>query len=442
MPSTKDKLLKEILNTIPILSELEDLVLNSIDEDLIKKEKDSYLNQGSNRIEKINNMQTIQNISSARKFAFPSSIYGHRYGSNIMAEWDLRANNPTDLYLTDKKGLLKNGLNEDDALERVKYAKDRDIDIIYFFGGSTIMSMGARTPGFSIPALVEKILKIKYQKEVVCLNYGLGGTCCREAMDLYIHDARMISSSAKVVFYDGWNCAAYLTLTQRFLEENNNIKKNLVSPGDTSRTIEHNYTLSKIYSLNWHLSYVFKILIAKVNEFISPILPKKIRNFLYLVQKKFFSLSSSTFLSNLRSSLDSSDFAIKKAVKKAVIQYIDIHRCLNFMSSYKESNFMWFQQPLVFWGNKPLSDKEKGFRSSGYSSGDPRIYYEFEEYFKKKFKSNLDDNLRSSFFDLTNVFNNVKYEVYLDSGHLNRLGNLIIGASLADTIYKNKNFLK
>ena len=41
------------------------------------------------------------------------------------------------------------------------------------------MSMGARTPNFSIPALVEKILKIKYQKEVVCLNYGLGGTCCR-----------------------------------------------------------------------------------------------------------------------------------------------------------------------------------------------------------------------------------------------------------------------
>jgi len=75
MPSTKDKLLKEILNTIPILSELEDLVLNSIDENLIKREKDSYLNQGSNRIEKINNMETIQNISSARRFAFPSSIF-------------------------------------------------------------------------------------------------------------------------------------------------------------------------------------------------------------------------------------------------------------------------------------------------------------------------------------------------------------------------------
>ena len=81
---------------------------------------------------------------------------------------------------------------------------------------------------------------------------------------------------------------SYLTLTQRFLEENSIIKKNLVSPGDTSRTIEHNYTLSKIYSLNWHLNYVFKILIAKVNQFISPILPKKIKNFLYLIQKNFF----------------------------------------------------------------------------------------------------------------------------------------------------------
>ena len=44
----------------------------------------------------------------------------------------------------------------------------------------------------------------------------------------------------------------------------------------------------------------------------------------------------------------------------------------------------------------------------------------------KKNLTNLDDNLKSSFFDLTNVFNNVKYEVYIDSGHLNRLGNLII----------------
>ena len=55
------------------------------------------------------------------------------------------------------------------------------------------------------------------------------------------------------------------------------------------------------------------------------------------------------------------------------------------MSSNNESNFMWFQQPLVFWGNKPLSDKEKEFKSSGYSSSEPNIYYEFEENFKKKF---------------------------------------------------------
>ena len=70
-------------------------------------------------------METIENISLARKFAFPSSIYGYRHGSDIMAEWDIRKNNPTDLYLTDKKGLLKNGLDEDDALEQVKYAKEK-----------------------------------------------------------------------------------------------------------------------------------------------------------------------------------------------------------------------------------------------------------------------------------------------------------------------------
>ena len=39
MLSTKDQLLNEILDTIPILSQLEDLILKSIDENLIKKKK-------------------------------------------------------------------------------------------------------------------------------------------------------------------------------------------------------------------------------------------------------------------------------------------------------------------------------------------------------------------------------------------------------------------
>ena len=37
--------------------------------------------------------------------------------------------------------------------------KKKQLELIYFFGGSTMMSMGAVTPNFSIPSLVEKILK-------------------------------------------------------------------------------------------------------------------------------------------------------------------------------------------------------------------------------------------------------------------------------------------
>ncbi len=432
----------EISLKIPLLKNLNELIIEAIDKNKIKNEREKFFSYYKNSIHNINNNQILNNISSARTFAFPSSIYGHRYGKNINAEWDLRKNNLTDLYTTDENGFLKNNLNDESILNKINYAKKKELELIYFFGGSTMMSMGAVTPNFSIPSLVERILKKKYQKDVVCINYGLGGTCSREALDLYIHEARMISRLPKIIFYDGWNCASYLSLTQRLLDSNNLKSKNIVSYGDTMRTIEHNYNLSNTYNLYWHLSYVFKLSIAKIYNYFSPIFPNKINNIFALLQSKFFSLNTSKFVSNLTESLDASDLAIKNSMKKTINKYIDIHECANSISGINSPNFIWAQQPLVFWGKKPLSKNEKLFKSTGLSSGDPRIFYEFEKCFNNQFKSKSNSELHKSFYDLTGVFDNVDEEVYIDSGHINRLGNLIISASLSEIIFKKEGFLK
>ena len=432
----------EISFKIPLLKNLNELTIEAIDKNKIRNEREKFFTNYKNSIYKINNDQILKNISSARTFAYPSSIYGHRYGKNINAEWDIRKNNLTDLYATDENGLLKNNLNDEDTLNRINYAKKKQLELIYFFGGSTMMSMGAVTPNFSIPSLVEKILKKKYQKDVICVNYGLGGTCSREALDLYIHETRMMSKSPKIIFYDGWNCASYLSLTQRLLDSKNLKSKNIISYGDTIRTIEHNYNLSNTYNLYWHLSYVFNLLVANIYNYISPILPKKINNIFALLQSKFFSLDTSKFISNLVESLDTSEMAIKNSMKKVIYKYIDIHECAYSISGSNSSNFIWVQQPLVFWGNKPLSKNEKSFKSTGFSSGDPRIFYEFEKCFNVEFKSKLKRDLHKSFYDLTKVFDNVDEEVYIDSGHVNRLGNLIISASLSEIIFKKEGFLK
>lgn len=441
MNLTNKKKINEIIYRIPVLKDLNELIIDSIDETHIKDERNKFLNNYGKSINKIDNSQKLKNISSARSFAFPSAIYGQRYGKNINVEWDIRKNNLSDLFTTDKNGFLKNNLNDENTLDRIRHAKEKGLELIYFFGGSTMMSMGSSTPNFSIPSLVEKIIKTKYQKEVICINYGLGGTCSREALDLYIHDSRIMSKSAKLIFYDGWNCASYLSLTQRMLNNENSAEKNIVSYGDTIRTIEHNYRLSKMYNLYWHISFVFKLLIAKIYNLISPFLPKKIDEIFSKIQNRFFSLDESKFISNLIDSLDNTEIALKNAIKKTVNQYIDIHQCAYLMSGAKNSNFIWVQQPLVFWGNKPLSKKEKEFKLSGFSSRDPKIFYEFEECFVKQFKSKFNNELKNSFYDLTGIFDNVDEEIYIDSGHVNRFGNLIISASLSEIIFKQKGFL-
>ena len=434
-----EKKINQIVNEIPVLKDLNELILDTLDSSRIISQKNKFLNDNIGLI-KLNNNETIKNILLARKFFYPSAIYGHRYGKNINTELSTKRNHLSDFFSTDINGLLKNDLSDQDISEKIKCAKENNIELIYFFGGSTMMGMGSGTPNFSIPSLVEKIFKLKYKKEIICINYGLGGTCSREALDLYIHEVRTISKSAKVIFYDGWNCASYLTATKRFLKSENPSIKNLVSNGDTLRTIDHNYTLSKKFSLKWHLRYSFQLLIAKIFNLMNYIFPKKIMNVLSKIQKKFFTLSSFKFLLVLTNILKtSSDLEIKNAVNEAVKQYIDIHRCIFLLS---ESNFIWIQQPTVFWGNKPLTKNEMLYKSSALSSGDPRIFNEFEKTLNNDFKLNLNDKLKSSFHDLTKAFDNVENEVYIDSGHINKFGNLIISASIAEIIFKQKNFLR
>ena len=47
-------------------------------------------------------------------------------------------------------------------------------------------------------------------------------------------------------------------------------------------------------------------------------------------------------------------------------------------------------------------------------------------------------DLFSHFVDMTHVFDEFVDELYTDSGHLNRLGNLVVSAKIADEIMSKK----
>jgi hypothetical protein len=111
-----------------------------------------------------------------------------------------------NLYITDKKGRLKNNLSEPDTDLKIKIrrSKNSNLKIIAFFGGSTIMGDGAQLPQFSIPALVEKILNLEYGIDCICVNYGVLSWTMQDSFNLLTAEA-LKEKIDTVVFYSGWN---------------------------------------------------------------------------------------------------------------------------------------------------------------------------------------------------------------------------------------------
>ena len=298
-----------------------------------------------------------------------------------------------------------------------------------------MMSMGSVTPNFSIPALVERILKIKFGVDTVCINFALGGTCSRESLYLYLNEGLGLDDAANSVFYDGWNDASYL-IKKNILEfnfEKQNL--NFAYKGESLRNIENNFTLSNKFNIYWHLKYSINLFIGNLFNFFLKILPAKYfeRIFSSIQSRLFPLLIDQIELQNFYKN----ETNLEVAIQMAVDEYIEIHKIIEKISLSNNSGFLWLLQPLVFWGEKPLSVNEEQWKQNGYSSGNPDHFIKFKNYFDKIAKK--EQLFENYFYDLTDIFNDITQETYIDSGHLNRLGNLIISSKIASLIYDNKN---
>ena len=60
-----------------------------------------------------------------------------------------------------------------------------------------------------------------------------------------------------------------------------------------------------------------------------------------------------------------------------------IHDMIDTLCKPSGISFLSFLQPLLFWGDKPMTKSEREWRDSGFSSGDPKIFISFMEEFKK-----------------------------------------------------------
>ena len=114
-----------------------------------------------------------------------------------------------------------------------------------------------------------------------------------------------------------------------------------------------------------------------------------------------------------------------------------IHKTARTLCQGQGIHFESFLQPLLFWGEKTLTKNEKEWENSGFSSGDKKKFTTFKLELNQTI-SNSSEIISSDqvLHDLTNCFDLYEEELYIDSGHLNRYGNLIVSEKISDLIFE------
>jgi len=371
---------------------------------------------------------SIADIRLMRIAFEPSSLYGHQNGRNIAIGLDLRSQG-IDIHEFDNNGIPKNSLNDLPATARIEYALKNRVRLIYIFGGSTIFGMGSRLPDFTIPSLVENALNSGSSEDaprVVCINFGLGGTCCTESLNLLIHKALELGIPDDVIFYDGWNCASYLPL-QYLAKIVNNDYQSLIHKGETMRHLEHNIYLSNSFNGSYCAYRALKLFVHKLAS-LSLIREVDRKKLVFRVMNRLFPLRSSSEVPRIIDSLYKSA-SRTEAFKEATNKFVAIHEHVAAICNYRRIRFHHFLQPLVFSGQKVLTPDEENFKISGYSSGEPSHFQEIYKMFSQSALKGL-----PWFHDATGLFDDVEEEVYIDSGHLNPLGNSLVAIRIAETL--------
>ena len=373
----------------------------------------------------VSNDGSLIDISKARAAMEPSSLYGHHYGRDLSIALDIRKQG-IDIHEFDDDGITKNSLGGESAACRVKKAKANGFRVVFMFGGSTMFGQGSRLPEFTIPSLVEKILSNKegYNSPAICINFGLGGTCSSEALSILIHKALDFCQPDDIIFYDGWNCASYLPL--QYLAENN--YKNVIHKGEITRHLEHNLYLKNSYCFSYYAWRATKLAIHSTLSFVAPLIPgKNIRRLVTKIMNILFPLKTSLDCSRIIDALLNEE-SNRHAYAKASAKYLSLHKIASSICDDRRIRFHHIMQPLVFFGKKKLTKDEDSFRTSGFSSGDPSQFMELYKLFLE------DCRAMPWFYDFTSSFDNVESEVYIDSGHLNPIGNTIIAMKIAELL--------
>lgn len=370
----------------------------------------------------------LDNIRNSRRAFVPTSYYGYRMGANVgfvvaAGGGGARPEGApvigSDLFVTDALGVLKNAPDAAETAERLSLARARGDKVIVLYGGSTMMGIGSRVPNFTIASLVEKILEQDYGIRSVCVNRGIAGAYCQDALSVLMAELHDDQPDC-VVFYDGWNCCHNLMLNKVFRDAGPFEGEIPVYRGMSLRHLEHDIVLHRHFDIQQVFRHGWRLASTSLLTGISRLVPSEaVRRSCAAIAERFFSLKNNIYFNAnaLRQSADSDVLA-----RESAEDYWRIHRYSKAICDVAGVKFVTYFQPVVWWGKKPYSSTEQAYIEASRAVEDDhvRFYREVSRHRDQEW-----------FVDLSDTFKNASDDVYIDSGHLNRLGNLFIARAMA-----------
>jgi hypothetical protein len=372
----------------------------------------------------------MDTIIRSRKGFRASSMFGYRLGcdiSTIVTVDDERTQGGLppvggDLFVTDGLGICKNDITHDDSAARVAQAKIDGTKVIAFFGGSTMMGVGARKPEFSIAALVEKILWLEHGIRAVCINRGVSGSYSYDALTILQSDV-LLNPPDCVVFYDGWNCCHNLRWTTGFKDTGDKLSNLPIYYGMSLAQIDHDNTLHHHFDAKALAVRTVKLAAVSLLTTIANLVPNlSWRHFCRNIIDRFVSLKRNIFgdIESATPRLDATNRA-----QDSARYYWHIHRLAQLCCTHFGTQFLTVLQPVMWWANKPLTPNEKlYFEASRYAEAEHVAFCE----------AIVAQQPEADFLDLSKVFENHQDELFIDSGHLNRHGNYIVAQHISRSL--------
>ena len=362
----------------------------------------------------------LNNIFEARSILRPSPVWGTSFKPNqaFMIDMANNTNNGFDLMSTSSEGYLLNNLSSSSRKDNISNKKLK----IAFLGGSTIAGTGSRLPFLTIPALTEKILQRNIDTE--CINYGVPGMSSRDSLSQLI-DVVLPTKPDHVVMYGGWNCAFNFILNTT-LHKSGMAEKMGVHRGLGIRQIETLIMQNK--SFNWR-SMLNRAAWLSGNSFTSaflggvslPILGKliaQIRRYDPTINNRdthqFFSL------------IDRSD--IEVCSYNASKDYLRIMTIMRDICKASGVKFTGIFQPNLFWGEKFKTRAEDQFIAAEPFNANSQIFF-YNALVQQKFDGWV--------HDFSQIFCDVKEQTYIDTGHKNPFGNLLVSERIADLLLED-----